>query len=119
VPGAGIARTTLPASTSLANRPKPSREVIGDVGDQDGIAQVRLVGAVVQHRLAIGMRGKEPAGVTDLPSANSRRRRRGRLERCENIVLGDEAHFEVELVEFAWGPVRAGILVAKAGAIWK
>jgi hypothetical protein len=52
-------------------------EVIGDVGDQDGIAQVRLVGAVFQHRLAIGMRGKEPAGVTDLPSANSRRRRRG------------------------------------------
>jgi hypothetical protein len=31
-----------------------SREVLGDVGDDERVAQVRLVGAVFQHRLAIG-----------------------------------------------------------------
>ena len=38
-----------------------------------------------------------------------------RLDRCEDIVLRDEAHLEVELVEFARAAVRARILVAEAG----
>src|SRR5438874_9541152 len=40
--------------------------------------------------------------------------REHRLDRGEDVVLRDEAHFEVELVEFAGRPVSAGILVAEA-----
>ena len=38
-----------------------------------------------------------------------------RLHRVEHVVLGDEAHFDVELVEFAGRTVGAGVLVAEAG----
>ena len=41
--------------------------------------------------------------------------RQHRLDRGEHVVLGDEAHLEVELVEFAWRAVGARVLVAKAG----
>ena len=38
-----------------------------------------------------------------------------RLDRIEHILLRDEAHLEVELVEFARRAVGAGVLVAEAG----
>ena len=38
-----------------------------------------------------------------------------RLDRLEDIVLRDEAHLEIELVEFAGAAVGAGVLVAEAG----
>src|SRR3546814_19128990 len=37
-----------------------------------------------------------------------------RLDRCEDVVLGDEAHLEIELVELAGRAIGARILVAKA-----
>jgi hypothetical protein len=37
-----------------------------------------------------------------------------RFDRCEDVVLRDEAHFHVKLIEFAWRAIGAGILVAKA-----
>ncbi len=37
-----------------------------------------------------------------------------RLHRGEDIILLDEAHFDVELVEFARQPVSAGVFVAEA-----
>jgi len=37
------------------------------------------------------------------------------LDRRENIVLGDEAHLDVELVELARTAVGATVLVAEAG----
>jgi pyoverdine/dityrosine biosynthesis protein Dit1 len=38
-----------------------------------------------------------------------------RLDRGEHVFLRDEAHLEIELVEFARRPIGAGILVAEAG----
>src|SRR3546814_2482821 len=38
-----------------------------------------------------------------------------RLDGGEDVVLGDEAHLEVELVELARRAVGAAVLVAKAG----
>ena len=38
-----------------------------------------------------------------------------RLHRAEHVLLGGEAHFQVELIEFARGAVGAGVLVAKTG----
>ncbi len=37
-----------------------------------------------------------------------------RLDRVEHVVLGDEAHLEIELVEFARRAVGARVLVAEA-----
>ena len=38
-----------------------------------------------------------------------------RLDGCENVVLLDEAHLEIELVELAGQPVGARVLVAETG----
>ena len=41
-------------STILANRPKPEPEVLADVGDQQRVAKVGLVGAVFEQRFLVG-----------------------------------------------------------------
>ena len=62
------------------------------------------------------MRGKSPAGVTALAVGEFLEQPgEHRLDRVEHVVLGDEAHLEVELVEFARAAVGAGVLVAEAG----
>ena len=38
-----------------------------------------------------------------------------RLDRVEHVVLRDEAHFHVELIEFTGRTIGAGVLVAEAG----
>ena len=80
-----------------------------------GIAQIRLVAAVLRHRLVVR------------DARERRRRHRGavgelledavqhRLDRREDVVLRDEGHLEVELVELAGRAVGAGVLVAEAG----
>ena len=63
-----------------------------------------------------GMRGYSPAGVTLLAVGELlEHARQHRLDRVEHVVLGDEAHLEIELVEFARAAVGAGVLVAEAG----
>lgn len=84
----------------------------------DGVAQVGLVGAVPEHRVAIGdarevRRDRAPAAEFLENAAHHR------LDRLEDVFLRGEAHFDIELVEFAGRAVGAGILVAEAGAIWK
>ncbi len=87
--------------------------MFGDVLHLDRVAQVRLVGTVfahgdvignarefLRHRLAVG-KGLEDAA-------------KHRLHGRQHVVLLDEAHFEVELVEFARQPVGARVLVAEA-----
>jgi hypothetical protein len=80
----------------------------------NGVAQVRLVGAVFAHRHVIGNArhilahrlaiGELLEGVED-----------HRLHGGEQVVLRDEAHFEVELVELARQAVGARVFVAEAG----
>ena len=62
------------------------------------------------------MRGYSPAGVTR-PAVGELLEHAGqhRLDRGEHVVLGDEAHLEIELVEFARAAVGARVLVAEAG----
>ena len=80
----------------------------------DGVAEVGLVGAVLAHRHVIG----------NARHFLANRLAAGELRECledhglhggEEIVLRDEAHFEVELVELARQTVGARILVAEAG----
>ena len=89
------------------------------VRDHDRIAQIRLVGAVQRQRLGIG-------------NARERRRRdlaplgefvehagEHRLDRREHVFLRDEAHLEIELVEFAGARSARASSSRKHGAIWK
>ena len=94
----------------------PSPRNARHVGDQDRVAQVGLVGAVFQHRFLVGD-ARKFAGRGDGPAVGEFLEHAGqhRLDRVEHVVLGDEAHLEIELVEFARAAVGAGILVAEAG----
>ena len=61
------------------------------------------------------MRGQGD-GVTGFAPANSSNTPRNhRLHRGEHVVLLDEAHFDIELVEFAGQTIGARVLVAEAG----
>ena len=89
-------------------------ERVGDIGDQERIAQIGLVGPEGAHRRPVR-------------DARERQRRDGpvgelgeqplhhRLDRREHVLLGGERHLEIELVELAGAAVGARVLVAKAG----
>ncbi len=80
----------------------------------DRIAQVRLVGAVFAQRLGIRnerkLRRHRLALAEFLEHAADHR-----LDRVEHVLLRDEAHLEIELVELAGRAVGARVLVAEAG----
>ena len=88
-------------------------ENLGDVLHLDRIAQVRLVGSVFCHRLAVRdarkLRRHRLAAAELLEHAAQHR-----FDRGEHILLRDEAHLDVELVELAGRAVGARVLVAKA-----
>ncbi len=89
-------------------------EVLGDVFHLDGVAQIRLVGTVFAHRLVIGnaredVRHRLAIGELFEDAAHDR------FHGLEHVLLLDEAHFEVKLVEFARQAVGARVLVAEAG----
>ena len=83
------------------------------ISDDDRIAQVRLVRPVFQHRFTVRdareRRGTDAAAVGEFLEDAVKHR----FDCCENIVLRDEAHFEIELIEFAGASIRTGILVAE------
>ena len=91
-----------------------AREFRRHVGDDERIAQVRLVRAIFQHRLGIGDQreflGHRPAAAEFLEDAAQHR-----LDRREDILLRDEAHLDIELIEFAGAAVGARVLVAETG----
>ena len=94
-------------------KPEP-RNASRDVLHLQRVAQVRLVGAVFPHRLGIGdhrkfRRHRLAAGELLEHAAHHR------LDRVEHVLLGDEAHLQIELVELAGRAVGAGVLVAEAG----
>src|SRR3546814_15690125 len=88
--------------------------MIGYVDDLDRVAKVRLVIAVFQHRRAVGnareRRWRHLAAAPEFFKYAMKHR----LDRCEDVVLGDEAHLEIELVELAGRAIGARILVAEA-----
>ena len=117
VPGAGTARTTAPFSTSPANRPKPEPLKCSDTSViSSGLRRSGLSLPYFSIASRYGMRGYSPAGVTVRPSGELLEHAgQHRLDRVEHVVLSDEAHLEIELVEFARRAVGAGVLVAEAG----
>lgn len=107
--GTGRARTCLPAEC-LELR---VGEDVGDVDEFQLGPQVRLVVAVLQHRLAerdARERRGDVAAVAELLEELGHQR----LDRPEDVLLLDERHLDIELVELAGRTVGAGVLVAEA-----
>ena len=77
------------------------------------IAKIRLVGTERPsggcERYAREFLGHRFAAAEFLEHAAN-----DRLDRGEHVVLGDETHFQVELIEFAGRAIGAGVLVTKA-----
>ena len=79
----------------------------------DRVAEVGLVGAVFPHRLGIGNAREHRryrlalAELLEQPAQD-------RLDRLEHVLLLDEAHLDIELVELAGRAIGAGVLVTKA-----
>ena len=115
--GAGIAHTAtfgIVGEHVGENLEAGAAERLAHVLHHDRIAQVRLVGAVFAQRL----------GIRDERKFRRHRLALGeflehaadhRLDRVEHVLLGDEAHLQIELVEFAGRAVGARVLVAEAG----
>src|SRR5262245_40603809 len=78
------------------------------------MAQIWFVRTVFQHRLLIRnerklRRHRLTAGKLLEHAAHYR------LDRIEYVLLGDETHFQIELIELARRTVRARILITEAG----
>src|SRR5215470_17500449 len=89
-------------------------QMVGHVLHLDGIAQIRLVSAVFAHRLGIRNAReflRDRLAATKLVEQPTQ----DRLDGIEHILLRDEAHLEVKLVELSGRTVSAGVLVAEAG----
>src|SRR5689334_2446 len=90
-------------------------KVLGDIRQLEGIAQIRLVRAIFADRLLVGnareLRRHRPAVGEFLEHPLE-----DRLDRVEDVILVDEAHLDIELVEFARRAVGPGVLVAEAGS---
>ena len=92
--------------------------MLGHVGHLDGVAQVRLVGAVFADRLVVGDARPSTGDGLRRPTDRSELLEDPgdhRLHGGKYIVLLDEAHLDVELVELARQPIGARVLVAEAG----
>ena len=88
--------------------------MLGHLLHDDGVAQIRLVGAIFAHGLGIG--NARPVFRHRLALAEFfKDAGDDGLHRGKHVVLGDETHFDVELVEFAGQAVGARVLVAEAG----
>ena len=89
-----------------------------DIGDHQRIAQIGLVGAIFQHRV-VPRNARELARwghLADLPVLGGKLFKDPadhRLHRFPDLLLRDEAHLQIELVELAGQTVGAGVLVAE------
>ena len=90
-------------------------EVLGHLLHLDGVAQVRLVGAVLAHRLAEGDVREGADGCALACPELLEHAPHHRLDDVEHVLLRDEAHLHVELVKLSRRTVRARRLVAEAG----
>ena len=95
----------------------------GDIVEDNRVAQVGLIRAIAGHGVVKGdvrerHRGhgmRAARGIVELSEQTVKHR----LDRVENVLLGDEAHLEVELVELAGAAVSPLSSSRKQGAIWK
>ena len=87
---------------------------VADVNNLQGIAEIRLIGAVFEHALGIGD-PLEGGGGHRLVRKGGKHVVQHVLGHAEHVLLGGEGHFEIQLVELAGGAVGPGVLVPEAG----
>ncbi len=111
----------MPFSTRPANKPKPEPlkcSVTSAISK--GLRRSGLSVPYLSSASLYGIRGYSPAGVTVRAGGELlEHARQDRLDRGEHVVLGDEAHLEIELVEFAGERSARASSSRKQGAIWK
>ena len=91
-----------------------ARELLGEIDNLDGDTQIRLVRAVAQHRILVGQAREGRPGDGALGELREDAVH-DRLQRFEHVLLLDEGHLDIELVELAGGAVGARVFVAEAG----
>src|SRR3546814_2066608 len=88
--------------------------MLGHIADDERVAQVRLVRPIFQHRFPVSdaREGIWRHGLTLAELLKYAMKHR--LDSIKNIILRDEAHFEIKLVEFARRTIGTGVFVTKA-----
>ena len=90
-------------------------ENLGHIGVADRVPEIRLVGAVAQHRFlerdARERHRRDDAIVREFLEHAMQHR----FDRLEHVFLGHERHLEIELIKLAGRTVGATVLVAEAG----
>src|SRR3546814_15000267 len=88
--------------------------MLGHVADDERVAQVRLVRPIFQHRFPVSD-AREGIWRHGLALAELLKyAMKHRLDSIEDVILRDEAHFEIKLVEFARRTTGTGVFVTKA-----
>src|SRR3546814_13061899 len=88
--------------------------MLGHVADDERVAQVRLVRPIFQHRFPVSD-AREGIWRHGLALAELLKyAMKHRLDSIEDVILRDEAHFEIKLVEFARRTIGTGVFVTKA-----
>src|SRR3546814_12267372 len=88
--------------------------MLGHVADDERVAQVRLVRPIFQHRFPVSD-AREGIWRQGLALAELLKyAMKHRLDSIEDVILRDEAHFEIKLVEFARRTIGTGVFVTKA-----
>ena len=86
--------------------------MLGDVLHLDRVAQVRFVGAVLRDRRVV--RNTRPVVRHRLAACEFfEQAGDDRLHRREDIVLLNETHFDIELIELARQAIGARVFIAK------
>ena len=94
-----------------------SLEELRHIHDPQGIAQIRLVTAELQHCLFVTDDGERCLG--DLAAFGSKLYKgimQYFLAYLEDILLGHEAHLKIQLIELSGRSVCSGILITEAGS---
>ena len=88
--------------------------MLGDGFHLDRVAQIRLVRAIFAHGFSIGNARESLVRDFAVVGEFTEQTGQNRLHYAKDLVLGDEAHFHVELIELARRAVGAGVFVPEA-----
>ena len=88
---------------------------LSGVGDGQINAQIRLVGAVLVHRIPVGDAAEGGGGGHVVGAVLGKNGGQHVLQHGEHVLLIGKGHLHVQLVELAGGAVAPGVLVPEAG----
>ena len=90
-------------------------EDVGCILHDERVAQIRFIGAVFVHRFEI-RDADEWCRIDLLVTELGKDSRQNAFVNFEDVILGGESHFHIELIELAGRTVGTGVFVAEAGS---